>query len=287
MRHLAVSALALLFITINVFAQKVKTVSGTYIYVVPETQSFFEAKETAIQRAKIQILADTFGTVMDMSSATSISQDGAQTHALSQSQVKGEWLETVGTPAITKLFEGDKLAIRVEIKGKIRQVVSSTIDFTAKPLCGAPDLRFANDNFASGDDMFLYFQAPGDGYIAVYLYDGGDDVFCLLPYQRQTKGVFPVKGGKEYIFFSTETYDGDTPVGMIDEYTLNASSDLEMNRIYVIYSPNRFTKAVDSCIADSVPRNLSFNDFQKWLSHMQAEDNQVGVKSIDITIRAK
>lgn len=268
------------------FAQKTKTVSGTYTYVVPETQSFVQAKETAIEKAKIQILADTYGTVIDMSAATSITGDGTQMHALSQSQVKGEWLETIGEPIITRVFEGEQLAFKVEIKGRVREITTASTEFIAKVLCGAPDPRFEGDSFKSGEDLFLYFQAPGDGYLAVYLYDGAEDVFCLLPYQRQGGGVFEVQGGKQYIFFSADISDGQTPYDWVDEYTLTAASDVEMNRIYVVYSPNRFTKALDSITQADLPRELSFVNFQKWLSRIRMEDRSAGVKSIDITIKS-
>lgn len=285
MHRLVVLGVILLCVTLPSAAQKVKKVSGTYLYVVPETQSYAEAKETAISRAKIQILADTYGTVMGVSTVTSLTGDGTQLHALSQSQVKGEWLETLGEPVLTRVFDNDQMAIRVEISGKVREIVSASTDFTAKVLCGAPDLRFEGDVFQNGDDMFLYFQAPGDGYLAVYLYDGADDVYCLLPYQRQGDGIYKVKGGKPYILFSADFSDGQTPYSLVDEYTLSTDSDVEMNRIYVLYSPNSFVKAMDNISTLNLPRNLSFNSFQQWLSRIRTEDHSLGVKTVDITIR--
>lgn len=279
--------MALLTIAIPSFAQRIKTVSGTYLYVIPETQSLTQARETAVERAKIQILADTYGTVIDMSAATSITGEGIQTRALSQSQVKGEWIETIGEPIITRYFDGDQLALKVEIQGKVREIASASTEFTAKILCGVPDLRFEGDTFKNGDNIFLYFQAPGDGFLAVYLYDGADDVYCLLPYQKQGNGIFEVKGGKPYILFSADISDGQTPYSWVDEYTLTASSEVEMNRIYVIYSPNKFTKALDDQKTSSLPRELSFESFQQWLSRIRMADLSVALKNIDITIKSR
>lgn len=265
-------------------AQAVKKVSGTYIYVVPETQSMREAREEAVTRAKLQLLADNFGTVLDLSSSTSIGDDGAKTVALSQSQVKGEWLETIGEPVITRLFEGEQMAIKVEIKGRAREIVTSTSDFTAKVLCKVADPSFERSSFENGDSVFLLFQAPGDGYLAVYLFDGMDTVSCLLPYKTQSEGVFPVKGGKEYIFFSPDFEDGVTPYNSwIEQYTLQTPFDLEIDRFYVVYSPNRFMKARDSHL-DDAPRQLSFGSFQKWLSRVRTEDTLLCVKTIDVEI---
>ena len=275
----------LLAFSLPTLAQKVKRVSGEYIYVIPETESYEQAKISAVSRAKIQILADTFGTVLEMSSSTTMSDGGARVQGLSNSQVKGEWIETIGEPRITRLFQDNQLAIKVEIAGKVREITSATTEFAAKALRNVPDIRFESTSFNSGDDLFLYFKAPEDGFLVVYLYDGNDHVFCLLPYERQSDGVFKARGNRQYVFFSEDIDDGITPFNLIDEYTLTASADMEMNRIYVIFSPHRFTKALDSATTETtLPRELSFTSFQKWLSRIQTEDKTVGVRAIDITI---
>ena len=62
----------------------------------------------------------------------------------------------------------------------------------------------------------------------------------------------------------------------------------------MIYSPNPFTKAVDRQAGKkvnvndkelAVPRQLSFDDFQKWLSRLSARDKEVGKKIIRISIK--
>ena len=187
-------ALFLLLITVGIplFAQRAKTVSGTYLYVVPENQSYADAKITALKQAQIRILAETFGTVIELTSATSISDNEVTTNALSESNVKGEWIETVGEPVFTRLVQGDNIAIRVEVKGKVREITTATIQFDAKVLCNAPDVRFEKTDFKSGDDLYLYFSNSSDGWLAVYLYDGNDDVYCLLPYSGQNDGIYKV-----------------------------------------------------------------------------------------------
>ena len=279
-------ALFLLLITVGIplFAPRAKTVSGTYLYVVPENQSYADAKITALKQAQIRILAETFGTVIELTSATSISDNEVTTNALSESNVKGEWIETVGEPVFTRLVQGDNIAIRVEVKGKVREITTATIQFDAKVLCNAPDVRFEKTDFKSGDDLYLYFSNSSDGWLAVYLYDGNDDVYCLLPYSGQNDGIYKVKGGKDYVFFSEDKADDYVNVWDIDEYTLTCTGEKEINRLYVICSPNKFTKALDYRDSDGVPRMLSYADFQSWLSHIRIADKQLGVRSIDITI---
>ena len=186
--------------------------------------------------------------------------------------------------SFTRLVQGDNIAIRVEVKGKVREITTATIQFDAKVLCNAPDVRFEKTDFKSGDDLYLYFSNSSDGWLAVYLYDGNDDVYCLLPYSGQNDGIYKVKGGKDYVFFSEDKADDYVNVWDIDEYTLTCTGEKEINRLYVICSPNKFTKALDYRDSDGVPRMLSYADFQSWLSHIRIADKQLGVRSIDITI---
>ena len=282
MKGLRLLLFFLLPVCIPLHAQKVITVSGTYIYVIPEEQSYSEAKATALQRAQLQILADTFGTTLDMTAVTSVSGGGVASRMLSESQVRGEWLETIGEPKFTRIVDENSIAVKVEIKGKVREIVASASEFDARILCGVPDLRFEKTDFKSGDDLFLYFKSSSDGWTAVYLYDGDDSVFCLLPYSSDGSGVCQVKGNVPYYFFSEEKAERPS---LVDEYTMTCSATSEVNRIYVLFSPSRFTKAVDNSGGAGLPRMLTYEDFQSWLFRIRSADGSLSVKTTDITIR--
>ena len=72
---------------------------------------------------------------------------------------------------------------------------------------------------------------------------------------------------------------------MVDEYTLTCDKELELNRLYVIFSPNLFSKAVDSqSDATSTPRMLGFSEYQKWLSNSRMRDTQMSLNIINLTI---
>jgi len=60
--------------------------------------------------------------------------------------------------------------------------------------------------------------------------------------------------------------------------------------LYVIFSPNDFTKPFDNeggknFRNESLPRELSYEDFQKWLSNNQTRDPEMLVSTSVITIR--
>lgn len=280
--------LLLLLLPVTIRAQKVLKVTGEYVYYAPSSVTLDQAKQIALDRAKVQLIADEFGTIVGSTNITRIENSNGlsdiQMLTLGESEVKGEWLETIGNPIYKIGYENDMLFVKVSISGKIREIVSASIDIKAKLLRNGVEDKFESDKFRSGDDMYLSFQSPVDGYLTVYLYEGDDTVFCLLPYQSQAVGQVPIQANKRYVFFSCEESQ-NIPSNLVDEYTLTCSKELELNRLYIVYSPNLFSKATDSqSDIISLPRMLKFNEFQKWLSNSRAKDTQMVLKTIDITI---
>ncbi len=84
------------------YSQRTTKVSASYTYYAPETMSIEEAKRVALDRAKIQAIADEFGTIVLQSTSTVIiNKNGVsdtQFFALGGNDVKGEWIETIGNP---------------------------------------------------------------------------------------------------------------------------------------------------------------------------------------------
>lgn len=58
--------------SISSFPQKIKTVDGEYTYVVPETVDLEKAKSIALERIKIQLIAEEFGTTVSQSNLHNI-----------------------------------------------------------------------------------------------------------------------------------------------------------------------------------------------------------------------
>lgn len=291
MKGFRISLLVILFVLPEIlWAQKVQKVSGEYIYYAPSTITLDYARQIALDRAKIQLIADEFGTIVSSTNITRIANTNGKSEiqmtALGENEVKGEWLETLGEPKYEIGYENDMLYVKVSISGIIREIVSASIDIKAKLLRNGTDDKFESEEFRSGDDMYLSFQSPVDGYLTVYLYDGGDTVFCLLPYQSQSYGSVRVDANQKYIFFSQE-HSLNIPNNLVDEYTLTCTQEMELNRIYVVFSPNKFSKAVDNHgYSQEMPRLLCWEDFQKWISKCKKFDNTMVLKTIDMIIKS-
>lgn len=271
------------------YSQRTTKVSATYTYYAPETMSIEEAKRVALDRAKIQAIADEFGTIVSQSTSTVITnkngESDTQFFALGGSDVKGEWIETIGNPEYQLQFENHYLVVTCSVKGKAREITSAKIEFTAKTLRNGTELRFEDVNFRDGDDLYLYFKSPTNGFLSAYLLDElAQIVYCILPYKAQTFSAYPVEANKEYVMFSQKEADKSERL-MVDEYTLSCENEKEFNTLFILFSPSQFGKrnGFDDSIEDK-PNNISYNEFKKWLSKLQIKDKKIQVEQTSIII---
>lgn len=283
-----------MFIPLVSSAQKMVTASGEYTYYAPSNITIDQAKAIAIERAKIKIIADNFGTIVGVSNSTAISNVNGESSvsflSIGESEVKGEWIETIGTPQIDVLYQDNMLVVSVKIKGAIRELESARIPFEAKLLRNGTEDKYEDDEYRNGDYMYLSFATPESGYVAVYLYDQYG-VYRLLPLKNHKDGSQTVEAGNRYVFFANKRSQYSPELNrqvesVYSEYTLYCNGYNELNRIYVIFSPNRFSHPLDNLsVADDMPAELSFEDFQSWLSKSRRQDNEMSVKIKDIILR--
>ena len=281
-------------IVATAFGQKMKTVGGEYVYHAPENVTIEQAKHTAIERAKIKALADGFGTIVSQNSTTSMinlnGESSTNFLSVSGSDVKGEWIEDLEEPKVLPNYEGGMLVVTAKVKGKAREILSAGVDFTTKILRNGKEDKFESDDFKNGDDLYLAFQTPTKGYLAVYLVDAENMAYCLLPYRNQTDGIYSVDANQRYLFFSPEEAPASERA-LVDEYAMTCERQMEYNFIYVIFSRNQFTKAVDAASDKQIdgyagaPRELSYENFQKWLTKCMKHDAEMNMKKIPISIK--
>ena len=95
------AALLVLFLSVSLLApaQKIRTVSNAadpYVYVVPDDMSPAQARQVAVQKAQIELLAKEFGTVVSQSTTSHVTVNDDEAHkdfsVLGTTDVKGEWI---------------------------------------------------------------------------------------------------------------------------------------------------------------------------------------------------
>lgn len=256
-------------------AQKEQKVTASYIYYAPENITLEEAKRTALERAKLTAIADAFGTLVTQSNSTVITNENGMTDSrffsLGGSEVKGEWVETTKGPNYNVRYESGMLIVSVDVCGVIKEITNSRVDIRTKILRNGTDEKYESTYFRNGDDLFLYFKSPIDGYLLAYIFDETtNQVVRILPYIKSTLASIPIKGDKEYVFFKKER---NTDY-MVDEYIMTANQPIEFNTLYVVFSPTNITKAIDKP-DDSQEgiRSLKYDDFNKWLVGIKKQSN--------------
>lgn len=274
------------------YGQKIKKVSASIVYYAPDNVTPAQARHTALERAKIQAIADAFGTIVSQTNTTHTEihngESSTDFSSLGLSEVKGEWIETIGEPVYLESIEQGMWVIKCTVKGRARELKSVSVEFDAKILKNGTERKFASENFKDGDLLYLSFITPKDGYIAVYILDAEKNVICLLPYEEDSDGQEFVRHGQEYVFFSPkiELVDGyiEKVINNVDGVCLGCNEEMEMNQMYIIFSPNQFTKAVDYKDKRTGLRTLPQEQFQKWLSECRSLDPQMSVEIKNIQV---
>ena len=208
---------------------------------------------------------------------------------MGESEVRGEWLGYKEDPQYEVVYTDNFLVVKVTVRGLIREIKSARIDFSASILRNGTESRYESDTFKDGDDIFISFRSPVSGYLAIYLYDQ-EGVFRLLPMMTDKEGSIMVQGGVEQTFFKQVIYQYSASSGKTVEtvksiYHLVSRSESELNRIYIIFSPNKFVRPNDTVgIQEDLPPSLSFESFQRWLSRSRRQDVEMSVYERDIII---
>lgn len=276
---------------------KIETVTVEDTYFIRDDETLKGARENAIIQARQKALAEKFGTVVSGSSymVSNKSERGESDNFYSYhiADINGEWLETLYEEVIPSYDSKGNNVYNVKLKGKVREIINNQIDIKWTLLANGTDPeinKLRGSTFLEGDAMYLCFQSPVDGFLAIYLEDSEDEstAQCLLPYRGQQEGAFIIEGGKTYVFFS-KTDAEDSLKHLVSRLRLSSRYDIDYNHLYLVFSPNPFWKAVDrdntgeeATVLDRtgstiqlMPRELKGKDFHKWLAKNRTKDKDL------------
>lgn len=268
-------------------AQQIKRVEGEYTFYAPDNITLEQAKNIAVERARLQALSTAFGmSISQVSTTMSSNRNGESDMEFFTSggtEVKGEWLDDVSEPEISIFYEDGMLCVKAKVSGRARKIEEAGVDIDARILKNGTGLRDESDRFRNGDDFYLYFRSPVSGYLSVYLVDASETAYCLLPYLADNTGSRAVEPGRDYVFFSPECADGREQ-HFVDEFVMTCGNSAEQNVVYVIFSQKNFAKANDRQMDSSLPRQLAFADFQDWLTRSRIKDRTMVVERRVISV---
>lgn len=292
MTRLLSTAFLLCAFCLTAFSQKLKTVEAEYTYHVSENVTLEQARRTALERAKIQALADAFGTVVSQYNTTRLQNNGEQSKvdffSLGESAVKGEWIETIREEFDDPRFEDGMTVITCRVKGRAREILTTKIGLEALVLRGGTTRQYEDDVFIDGNWCYLSFRSPAKGYLAIYLIDEFQQANRIAPEDGQD--YFEIVADSTYLFYK------DQPLIM----TLEGGT--VQNEFYFVFSPHPFGMEVSETAKHNIdlrpyqwehhadfalPSVLSVNRFQKWLDRLRSKDERAQVVTKTITINPK
>ncbi|GEM_PF-544706 len=283
----------------------------------PERESYTQAKEKALEMAKINALENAFGTLVMQGNTVYIENkktgEKVETNStfkmIGNTAVKGEiiqilkseYKETKRKEKINrKKVELTYIDCSVTLEAK--ELKDTEIDIQCFTLNQIELIKPVTD-FYSGDDLFLYFRSPVNGYLAVYL-DDNNQAQCLLPYRKMPLGMeeaMPVVADKEYLFFSDKpqfNYFKDDFFAE-DTYELISAGDKDINRLYVVFSKQLLNKPILDIDKNNqikvelskdkyeLPRSIKSDAFQEWLIKIQQTRNDIHISNILINIEKR
>jgi hypothetical protein len=296
MKHLKILLLLSLCLTALVAdAQKTKEASGEYKLRIEKNVTEEFAVNKAIEKAKINAIENAFGTVINQGNAVYVKDitTGTQTKSdmvftsIADVLVNGEWIATLDEKR--DFYEEDGFRwVKINIKGKVRELTK--IPFTPESYTlSCNNKKCSTDVFNSGQELVVYFKAPNNGYVTIYL-DDTKQVQRLLPYSNyNTSNTYLVKADQEYYFFSNT----DKKEKNVDNIELFTSSVMEQNKLQVLFSKDDFGKPVltksnnedVNGMQYAMPMSTTVESFQSWLQKIRSYNRNIELQTILITIK--
>lgn len=296
----------------NIYANR-SHATGEYKYISRmEKHESRDAAEKRIEiEAQIKYLEDRYGRVISQNNFTRTenSQSGSSNNSrinfnsLSQSKVKGEWVKNKdGYPKFKTSQRGDDIWIEVVINGYTRELNALAISFEAF-VSDCPRMECKKTDFKDNSPFYMFFQAPNDGYLAIYLEDSYlEESFLLLPSGEIEGSNVQVKGDQQYIIFASEKDEkpkvkvlGD---GLVDELVLSLEPkrQTENYNVKVLFSEKEFKKPITENKSKELnanynisgqsefPKSLKLNEFRKWIMNLNAVNEHLEILDIPISL---
>lgn len=264
-----------------------KAVSGEYTYYGHEGMTMAEARQLALEGAQNEALRDAFGTIVsqDIVQTSEIVNDKEKMAFLSstQSTVRGEWLGNTGKPEFEESYDNGVPVVKCKVTGRGRKLSNNAPEIVVNAL-SAPDKRAVSSDFKDSQDIYLYLKSPeSDIYVEVCLEDEEGMVYKMFPFET-TPPQSVLKKGFDYIFFDPKRPGGD--LGEMPGDGLYITTDkLALNRLYVIYSPNKFRRGAWTFNADARLDTMTTRDFNKLMIDLRRNDDEMGMKVINLSVK--
>lgn len=288
----------LLFLLLNSLSisaqkQKIIKVNGEAQVRIENNETRDQAMERVEELAKLDAIQKAFGTYVEQNTDIVVEEGKVNYNILAGTKMKADWIRTIRINFSYPEQESGNMKekiiwVKCSIEGEAREI-SSKAKLEALTL-RCPQKECAAIEFKNRQSLYLYFQAPVNGYLSVFIDEGGI-TRRIFPYERmENQSAVKTDGDKEYILFekSNDLYAGSG----VDELELFTEKAYEYNTVYVIFSEDAYVKPIlnKGMPAENdytYPKSLSTTEFQEWLSDCRASSTSFQDKKIKIRISKK
>ena len=294
-RSIILFAAALLLINPVIQAQKLKilNVKGEVTTKIENNETQNQAKERAVEMAKLNAIENTFGTYLEQRTDIVVEEGKVNYSIMAGTRINADWIETTKKEFSfleEKTLNSNEKIIYVKcvIEGKAREIRSKAKLEALTLFC--PKKECFAEAFKDKQQLWLYFRAPVDGFLSVYI-DDGEITQRLLPYSKMEKeSTILIKGDTDYVFF--EDKKNSSSVERLDEVFLSTEKSNEYNNIYVIFAEEHYVKPILEASTPAsnnmiYPKSLSSDKFQDWLASCRAASLTFQDQKIRIRISKK
>ncbi len=265
-------ALFLSIILSSSYCQKVYKSSGKAIKKVEVNETKEQAKAKVKELAIIKAIENKFDSYVNAGSRLEVKNGRSAFTYIGSVKVLGEWLKTTDvkfTEDSHKTESGIDVYITCCVEGKVRAVTPKAV--VKFEVLNMPKVESRTTDFLNNEQLYLQFISPVDGYVSVFLEEGGI-TRRLLPYSKMggecQNGVL-VKGDSPYLFFS-ENHSYWTGKYETDEIILYTNKSKEENMLYIIFSEKEYKKPILNPVEKKgkqmLPKSLKTSAFKKWLT---------------------
>jgi hypothetical protein len=277
-------------------AQRVKRSEGVSQVRVERNMTKEDAYRKAIELAKVNAIENIFGTYVEQQTQITVQSGTSDFYIVGNTKVKGIWVREIDAPRITEDYRDEKgefgiekvLWITCRVRGEVKQVMPRpAIEYQVRN-CVYPACRTAT--FLSGEQLYLWFKSPVNGFLSVFI-DDGEMVYRLLPYSTMgNENSFEIRGDENYLFFAPEARKGVNTAEKPDEIELYTLKSKEYNTLILVFSTDRYFKpGLNPELVEEkkylLPKSLTKTRFENWLSEHRAQYDDFLDISIPIEIQ--
>lgn len=292
MKYRLLFVVSFLFMGLTIQA-KDDVVEATYDYIMPSDVTPLVARTIAVERAKLEALAQKYGTIITQNNSIMMVNENSHSntsfYSLGDSEVRGEWLKTIEEKVEEMIVDGHHI-VRAWVKGEAREVKFAKVSFKTHLLRNGKGDEYESEDFRDGDKFYISFLSPAKGYLSVFLLDAERNATRIIPVDSEELCL--VKRGERYVFVDDEK----------KYLIMTTNRQQEINQVYVIFSPNKFYPEPDEQNMDNSDLAkykvgeysnvyhlpfIPFKTFQKWIVKLRKKDPEVQVVTKFIKISCK